>query len=183
MVADRFGSSAVTFRTLNDSNRPAVRLLSPSTDASSPSDKHVSILSSWNEPPTSVNSHVAESIHRRSNPVGRLPSDSPGSDHFNTAATLVFTASASTSAAAHRSRPFAVYELAAAGDNLRSSPPRAAPQLGELLLRRPEAALALVPRPAVLFFAGALAGAIGKTITAPLDRVKILLQVQTVLPM
>lgn len=45
-----------------------------------------------------------------------------------------------------------------------------------LLSRRPVALLSLVPRPAVLFTAGALSGAIGKTLTAPLDRVKLLLQ-------
>ncbi|EIE27780.1 mitochondrial carrier, partial [Coccomyxa subellipsoidea C-169] len=40
----------------------------------------------------------------------------------------------------------------------------------------PIAAFALVPQSAVLFAAGAVAGALGKTLTAPLDRVKLLLQ-------
>lgn len=47
-----------------------------------------------------------------------------------------------------------------------------------LLLRRPDAAVAVLPKSLVLFAAGAVAGAIGKTLTAPLDRVKILLQTQ-----
>ncbi|KAL1206775.1 Thylakoid ADP,ATP carrier protein [Cardamine amara subsp. amara] len=44
------------------------------------------------------------------------------------------------------------------------------------LLKNPIALLSLVPKDAALFFAGAFAGAAAKSVTAPLDRIKLLMQ-------
>ena len=52
------------------------------------------------------------------------------------------------------------------------------PPLHWLLLNKPEALLARCSEPSVLFVCGGLAGALGKTATAPLDRLKLMLQVR-----
>ena len=46
------------------------------------------------------------------------------------------------------------------------------------LMQRPVSFVALVPEPAALFIAGAFAGTMAKTVSCPLDRTKLLLQVK-----
>lgn len=67
---------------------------------------------------------------------------------------------------AHTARP--TFVLAAGGEADRQSSP------GALLLRRPVAALGRVPRPLVLFTAGALAGAIGTGLYRAQQRKQVL---------
>lgn len=61
-------------------------------------------------------------------------------------------------------------------DSKRTKPQADRPSFQHLLQHKPLALLSQLPRPVVLFAAGAVSGAIGKTLTAPLDRVKLLLQ-------
>lgn len=156
----------------------------PSTDAVSPVDlagDAAGVLSDRLDASTRFARHLTFPARKetktqlargRASPAECTPSDRAVDD------SLTLLPATAATARPRRRHSASNFELAAAeawsGFLL---PYRGAPQLGELLLRRPEAALALVPRPAVLFLAGAVAGAIGKTITAPLDRVKILLQV------
>lgn len=49
-----------------------------------------------------------------------------------------------------------------------------------VLLRHPVSLLGVIPKDLSLFCAGAMAGAVAKSVTAPLDRIKLLMQVRNI---
>ena len=146
-MADQSGGSATSFRAGGVACRLATAQQSPTTDAAGPDPA----ARRW----------VDQA------PIGHRRTSAPQPD---------------SRTAASRGRQRLVFQLASAdspgtanlshrhGERGRRVPPG-------VIARRPLVALALVPRPLMLFLVGGVAGAIGKTVTAPLDRVKILLQV------
>lgn len=78
--------------------------------------------------------------------------------------------SASFSGGGGSGRPFACISNAGKREDREFSPTRAQ------LVKHPVAVLGLVPKDAALFAAGAIAGAVAKSVTAPLDRIKLLMQ-------
>ena len=159
MADQSSGGSATSFCTAGALCRPATAVRPPVTDAAGQAAS-----CRW------VN---GTSISARGRPSAQLSSQEP---LINSSQRPVFELASTDEAAAavggltHRNRP-TLSSAILGRDGRRVS--------AAALVRRPLIALALVPRPAVLFLAGAVAGAIGKTITAPLDRVKILLQAST----
>lgn len=146
-MADQSGGSATSFRTAGTAYRLASALQPPTTDAAGPAA-----------------AGCRQGVSATSvGPRGISP------------------AQPDSSSSASISRRRLVFELASAdGPHAASTGWRhrdGRRVSAGVLVRRPLVALALVPKPLVLFLAGAVAGAIGKTVTAPLDRVKILLQV------
>jgi len=146
-MADQSGGSATSFRTAGVAYRLATAQQCPTTDAAGP--------------------HPAACRWVDRDSLGHRQSSSPQPD---------------SRAAATQCQQRLVFQLASADspgtanlgqrnhERMRRVPPG-------VIARRPLVALALVPRPLMLFLVGGVAGAIGKTVTAPLDRVKILLQV------